>query len=781
MAAIRLSHRLTTWQRITGFFSQVRDFYPKLIRFLISALFLLIVFLAAYELIRYDLTIEAFQVPRNLSSDGYTGKVVAYQLGEQIQRTNLKITSPLMLKQNEKSSWLPQELQKPSSLVAASPIVTNEQAMSMQFQGLSKAQNISVPGIGLSLDVIINYLSDLFGIEQNRIYGELIEKDQGYAITVRITGRPSKTLYYDNVNKAIEAAGEYVARTLAPLPIGVNYCFEGSKDSLRKLSNLITELQMQTSSTEEEKSVTFTLLGCWLKTLEEYDNALESLKKADSLTPDNPVNSIIAGDILIAYGDKDGDVEKYKQAIKKYKRAIRLQTQTNNLPVYSRLAQAYIKLGQKHQAFSVYRRALKSGSFIHKSLIYANWGNILLRDEPEAAIEKYQQALAENPAYYLAYAFWGDALYQMKQYEQAADRYAKALRLNDTDPDYAVIYANWGEALLKMKNYGEAIQKYKQALKLNPDILWIYGNWGYALQKQQKYEQAIAVYKQATEKDKLDSWILRDWKVALKEMGDPLLEMLPYYQAYSKAYTDRTPASVYGDWADTLRKLEDYEQAAAKYQMAIETMSGSNTNYKAIVYANWGFTLAKLKQYNAAEGKYKLAKNTKEKMNEVLYEWVYAFWANALSEQKKYNEALAIYEEAAQKYNKLPTWMLKSWGSTLKQVGYPNKEVAIYYETYVKTHPKQASTYHAWGNVLKVTGKFKEALSKYKRAVALSANKPTYCEDWCQTIKKLPNVLEPEQALRQSELTAYQQTSCHRLQPCLELIDAFGEVSTTSK
>jgi tetratricopeptide (TPR) repeat protein len=776
MSAIRVYHRLTTWQRVTGFFSHIRDLYAKGIKFILSALFLLIVLLAAYELVRYDLTIEAFQVPSDLSKQGYSGKVIAYQLGEQIQRTNLKITSPLMLEQPEKSSWLPQEFQKPSSLVASSPIVTNNQAMSMQFQGLGKAQNISVPGIGLSLDVIMNYLSDLFGIEQNRIYGELTEKNEGYVITVRITGRPAKTLYYADVDKAIEAAGEYVARTLAPLPIGVNYCFEGSEESLLKLSDLITELQLQNLTSVDEKSVTFTLLGCWLKTLEEYDNALSSLIKAESLTANNPVNSIISGDILIAYGDKTNDKNKYEQAIQHYKRALTLQQADENLAVYSRLAQAYIKLDLKTQAFAIYERALRKGSFMHKSLIYANWGNILLRDNPEAAIEKYQQALSENPAYYLAYAFWGDALYRMRDYEQAATRYDKALRLNDKNPDYAVIYANWGETLLKQKKYDDAIRKYKQALQLNSDILWIYGNWGYALQKQQKYEQAIAVYKQVAEKDTLASWILRDWRVALSELGSPLYEMLPYYEAYAVAHRDRTPASVYGDWADILRKLEQYELALEKYQTAIEAMSSSNnSNYKTIIYANWGYTLAKLKQYSEAEEKYQLAKITREKAGQILYSWVYAFWADTLKEQNKLREALNIYGQAAQAHNKLPTWMLKGWGNVLKQAGYPNEDLLLYYGTYVKTHPKQASTYHAWGNVLRTVGKPEKALSKYKRAVALSANKPLYCEDWCKTIKTLPQEMEQ----RQAELTAYQQTNCQRIKPCIELIDGFGEVSTT--
>ncbi len=779
MPTIRISHRLNIWQRILDFFSALHELYPKLIKFFISALFLLIIFLAAYELIRYDLTIEPFQVPSKLSSDGYTGKVIAYQLGEQIQRTNLKITSPLMLKQTEKSSWLPQELQKPDSLVAASPIIANERAMSMQFQGLGKAQNISVPGIGLSLDVIVNYLSDLFGIQQNRIYGELIEKSDGYKITIRVTNRAAKSLFYPDVDSAVEAAGEYVARTLAPLPIGVNYCFEGSKQSLAKLSELIAELQAQTNSTTEEKSITFTLLGCWLKTLGEYDNALESLNKAESLVADNSVNSIIAGDILIAYGDRDSDEQKYQQAVEKYQYALKLQQDSDSLAVYSRLAQAYLKLNHKHQAFSIYEKTLKKSSFIHKSLIYANWGNILLREEPAAAIDKYKQALYENPSYYLAYAFWGDALYRMKQYEQAAAKYAKALRLNNSDPDYAIIYANWGESLLKLRKYEEAIQKYRKALLLNPEILWVYGNWGYALQKQQKYEKAIDIYKQAAGKDKLDSWILRDWRIALSEMNNPSSEMLSYYQAYSDAYHIRTPSSVYGDWADMLRKLEHYEQAIEKYRLAVETMSSYNSNYKAIMYANWGYTLAKLQRYDAALEKYQLAKQTKERMNEKLYEWVYAFWANALKEQGKYAEALVIYKEAAQKHEKLPTWMLKGWGSLFEHLGYPNNELIIFYQHYVKTNPEQASTYHAWGNVLRASKQFSEALSKYKYAVTLDAEQPQYCTDWCVTIQKLPNTLEKDVSFRQAELGVYQQNSCQDLMPCLEMVDSFGEVSTT--
>jgi len=254
--------------------------------------------------------------------------------------------------------------------------------------------------------------------------------------------------------------------------------------------------------------------------------------------------------------------------------------------------------------------------------------------------------------------------------------------------------------------------------------------------------------------------------------------MLEYYQAYYHAYGERTPASIYGNWADTLRKLEQYESALLKYQSAIETMA-SNTNYKVILYGNWGYTLAKLEKFSEAEEKYKLAKMTKEiKMKQVLYSWVYAFWAESLQKQEKWAEALEIYQEAAKKHHKLPQWMLKAWGSTLKQLGYPNKNVLVYYKHYVKTNPKQASTYHAWGNVLRAIGQPRKALSKYKRAVALSANRPLYCEDWCRAITQLPTPSESENIMRQTELTAYQQTQCQRLTPCLKMIDGFGEVST---
>lgn len=771
----KISQSLSIWQHTKGIGQKLWTIYPQAIKFFLSAIFIIIVILAAYELVRYDLTIEAFHIPEQLAKQGYSGKVVAYQLGEQIQLTNLEITSPLVLKQQEKASWLPQELQKPTALVASSPIIANQQAMTMQFQGLGKAQNIDVPGIGLSLDIVMGYLSGLLGIKQNRVYGELIEKNNAYEITIRMTGRTAHVLQGTDVNELIKKAGKYVARTLAPLPIGIDYCFDNTTDSLKELGNLILELKNQLDSTDEDRAIIFTLLGCWLKNLQEYDNALASLEKAELLHSDNPINHIISGDILMAYGDKTADSNKYQQAIKHYELAVQHRSTKDSLAVYSRLAQAYIKLDQKHQAFAIYEHSLKNSSFTQQSLIYANWGNILLRDEPEAAIVKYQQALKANPAYYIAYAFWGDALYRMNDYAQAAEKYSQALRINADNDNYAAVYANLGEAWLKQNLYEPAINAYQQALKLNPNISWVYGNWGYALQKQQQYEQAINVYKQGAKIGSLGAWILRDWREALEQLGKPDLEFLHYYAAYNATYGERTPASIYGDWADTLRKLGRYVEALEKYQLAIESMALANNNYKSIMYANWGYTLSLLGRYDEAEQQYKLAKLVREQMGQVLYDWVYAFWGDTLQKQEKYKEALQIYQEADEKHAKLPLWMLNAWGNVLKKLDYPHRSLLIYYASYVKTNPNRASTYHAWGNVLRAINEFQAALPKYEQAIVLTTDNQDYCQDWCSTIAKLPS---QETEIITDARQSYELTYCAALNPCLAVIDSFGEITT---
>ena len=60
----------------------------------------------------------------------------------------------------------------------------------------------------------------------------------------------------------------------------------------------------------------------------------------------------------------------------------------------------------------------------------------------------------------------GNDHYKAKRYEQAAECYRRAIKIN---PNNAITHYNLGLALDNLGRYGEAIDSYNTALKLNPN------------------------------------------------------------------------------------------------------------------------------------------------------------------------------------------------------------------------------------------------------------------------------------------------------------------------
>ncbi len=96
-------------------------------------------------------------------------------------------------------------------------------------------------------------------------------------------------------------------------------------------------------------------------------------------------------------------------------------------------------------------------------------GNKLFKEKKfDEAINKYQDALLENPTSPLIQFNIGDVLYKKKNYKKALDAYHKSL--NSDDPLLqSQMYYNIGNTLYRMGKLPESILAYQQALKLNPD------------------------------------------------------------------------------------------------------------------------------------------------------------------------------------------------------------------------------------------------------------------------------------------------------------------------
>jgi tetratricopeptide (TPR) repeat protein len=116
------------------------------------------------------------------------------------------------------------------------------------------------------------------------------------------------------------------------------------------------------------------------------------------------------------------------------------------------------------------------------------------KDDPEAAIDCYKQALKIKPDYAEAYYNMGNTLKNKDDPEAAIDSYKQALKIK---PDYADVFNNMGVALKDKGDPEAAIESYKQALKIKPDYAVAYNNMGNALSDKGDPEAAIDSYKQA--------------------------------------------------------------------------------------------------------------------------------------------------------------------------------------------------------------------------------------------------------------------------------------------
>lgn len=141
-------------------------------------------------------------------------------------------------------------------------------------------------------------------------------------------------------------------------------------------------------------------------------------------------------------------------------------------------------------AVAAFRRALqiRPGS----APLYNNLGNALreLRRYEEAVLE-LQKALALRPELPDALNNLGIALTGLNRRQEAVACLRKALELQ---PDFADAHSNLGTVLLDLERYAEAAACFDKALKLRPGFPEAYVSLGNALGKLKHHQEAIASY-----------------------------------------------------------------------------------------------------------------------------------------------------------------------------------------------------------------------------------------------------------------------------------------------
>jgi tetratricopeptide (TPR) repeat protein len=308
--------------------------------------------------------------------------------------------------------------------------------------------------------------------------------------------------------------------------------------------------------------------------------------------------------------------------------------------------------------------------------------------------------------------FWyrkGNALFDLKRYEEALEAYEKAIELNPEDA--ADAWNGKGSALEALGRYEEALEAYEKAIELNPeDAADAWYDKGDALFDLKRYDEALEAYEKAIElnlEDAADAWY---------DKGNALYNLKRYdeaLEAYEKAIelNLENPADAWYDKGDALHNLKRYDEALEAYEKAIEL----NLEDVADAWNGKGNALYDLERYKEALKAYEKAIELDPKHANA--------WYNKgllLETIEEYDKALEAYEKAIELNLEDPADAWNGKGNTLYNLG-RYEEALEAYEKAIELNPEDAAD--AWYNkglLLETIEEYKEALKAYEKAIELN-------------------------------------------------------------
>jgi Flp pilus assembly protein TadD len=108
----------------------------------------------------------------------------------------------------------------------------------------------------------------------------------------------------------------------------------------------------------------------------------------------------------------------------------------------------------------------------------------------------WRTTIARNPNCWMALSNWGVALVLQGRFDEAIQRYERALQIK---PEYPEVLSNLGVVKAKQGKLDEATQHLERAIQLKPDYAEAYNNLGGVLAKQKKPDEAIQYYARAVQ------------------------------------------------------------------------------------------------------------------------------------------------------------------------------------------------------------------------------------------------------------------------------------------
>jgi tetratricopeptide (TPR) repeat protein len=293
--------------------------------------------------------------------------------------------------------------------------------------------------------------------------------------------------------------------------LGVNFGAAGQYDEAIEALRKAVELNPQNAAA-------LNALGNVYSALNRYDEAQSAYEQAADLDPSSAKSFDGLGSVYTAIGSPEQAITAYEEAIARdadhsaayiglgwlylgmerneealaaFEEGARLAPE--QAAVHNGLGDAHIALGQVDQAAAAYRRAIELDP--HFAPARSGLGKVcLVYGRPDAACTAFEQAIEIDPNFGAAHAGLGNVYADTGRPEKAIQAYERAVRLGFED---AATFDKLARVYRARGLYPEALDAHQKAVNLDPDFALSYENLGDVYMALDRFEEAVDAYRRS--------------------------------------------------------------------------------------------------------------------------------------------------------------------------------------------------------------------------------------------------------------------------------------------
>jgi tetratricopeptide (TPR) repeat protein len=315
------------------------------------------------------------------------------------------------------------------------------------------------------------------------------------------------------------------------------------------------------------------LYGVLLTQMERYEEAEPYVHRAIQENPNSDATFYNYGVILKA-------LKRFDEAIEQFSRALAINSSVPD--TFNARGGVYLELEQPESALADFDKALSLNPQSIDALV--NKARATPKENAGTALRLAEQALALQPNHALAWLARGNALNDLKRYDDAIESFARALALQ---PDLAQAWLGRGDALRDLRRLVDAKAAYEKALSLKPDLAPAHDALGALLLETGRIDDAVLAIKKAIELDPTVTNFYLNLASARKfKAGDPELAVMENVAAASprmskekRTILDFALGRAYADIRDYRRSFQHLLAANAAHRSSLNYNVAETTSY----------------------------------------------------------------------------------------------------------------------------------------------------------------------------------------------------------